>query len=56
MLNITVFFKKIVYFKQSDKRNKEIAEKLVEKHVRDHVYRRLSAGGGGGHSESEKVI
>lgn len=34
-------------------RNKEIAEKLVEKHVREHVYRRLSAGG---HSESEKVL
>ena len=38
---------------KSEKRNKEIAERLVEKHVEEHIYRRLSAGG---HSESEKVF
>ncbi|CAF0740265.1 unnamed protein product [Brachionus calyciflorus] len=39
-------------YKSTERRNKEIAEKLVDKHVKEHIDRRLSAG----HSESEKDI
>ena len=37
---------------KSDIINKQLVNKLVEKHVREHIERRFSAG----HSESEKVI
>ncbi len=35
---------------KSDLRNKELADMLVEKHVKEHIFRRLST-----QSESEKV-
>jgi hypothetical protein len=37
---------------KAEKRNKQIAEQLLEKHVQEHIYRRLSARE---RTESEKV-
>ncbi len=37
---------------KSEKRNKQIVEQLLEKHVQEHIYRRLSARE---RTESEKV-